>query len=160
MLENRCRSIRNLLIAALSFWPVSQPDCPIGSWVKAVNSVITTWSDNLLAVLRTHSLLHTCCIAVAAFLIQPWVFRRVLSHLMGSRGRSITISAIECLSCSWPLYKILQFIFLWKTKLNAYAIGSVFPFLYFKLQQNSLPSWESLWLIYLRRPTSAFADFH
>ena len=103
MLDNRCRSIWNLLIAALSFWPASQTDCPIDSWVKAVNSVITrTWSDNLPAVLRTHSLLHMCCIAVTAFLIQPWVLCCALIHLMGSRGRLITTSDRHRLLKFWP----------------------------------------------------------
>lgn len=129
MLDNRCRSIWNLLIAALSFWPASQTLCPIGSWVKAVNSVITTTqSDNLPAVLRTHSLLHMCCIAVAAFLIQPWVLCCALIHLMGSTGRLITMSAIDCSSSGWPQYEILRFVFLWTMNLNTNAIGLNSPF--------------------------------
>lgn len=93
LLDNRFRFIWNLLIVALSL-PASQADCP-GSWVKAVKVVISTWNDNLPAVLRTHSLLHITWSAVTAFLIQPWVLCCALIHLIRSRGRLIIMSAID-----------------------------------------------------------------
>lgn len=87
MHDNKCRLIWNLLLGiifCIFFYPRLQTKRPIGSRVKAVNSVImATWNDNLPAVLRTHSLLHVSCFAAAAFLIQPWLFCSALIHLMG-----------------------------------------------------------------------------
>lgn len=137
MLDNRCWSIWNLLIASLSFWPASRTDCPIGSWVKAVNSVITTtWSDNLLAVLRTHSLLHVRCIAVAAFLLQPWVLRCALIHLMGSRGRLFAMSPIDWESSDRPMYVWNMWIWICmkdESKINAKGAAGLPFFFHFKL---------------------------